>query len=137
MDSITAVLVLANGTVTRSTGGLQYAFSTQSTIFPKTLANNIAFIFTNIAGPLSRNFSEDTIPEVLKGAPQFELDNPIALQRKYLKLKDDYLKLKDDPNMEQMMITLRNEVKDGKQTALKMLVELFDWLGSLESQAGL
>ena len=130
LDSVTAVLVLANGTVTRGTGGLQYAFSALSTIFPKTLAKNIAFVFTNIAGPLSLNFCEDTIPEVLKGAPQFQLDNPIALQRKYLKLKDD-------PKMEQKrMITLRNEVKDGEQTALKMLVELFDWLGGLEPQAG-
>ncbi len=70
----------------------------------------------------------DTIPEVLKGAPQFLLDNPIALQRKYLKLKDS-------PNTEQKMITLRNAVKDSEQNALTMLVELFDWLGGLEPPA--
>jgi hypothetical protein len=127
LDSITAVLVLANGTVTRGTGGLDFAFSALSSIFPKALANNIAFIFTNIANPLSWNFCEDTIPEVLKSAPRFQLDNPIALQRKYLKLKDD-------PKMEQRMIALHGVVKDGEQNALKMLVELFDWLGGLVPQ---
>jgi len=33
--------------------------------------------------------SGNTLPDVLENAPQFLLDNPIALQRKYLKLKDD------------------------------------------------
>lgn len=130
MDSVTAVLVLANGTVPRgtSTGGLHYVLSTLSTIFPKTSVNNIAFIMTNIANPFSLNFCQDTIPEVLKDALQFQLDNPVALQRKYVKLKDD-------PNMEQKRITLRNAVKDAEQNALEMLVTLFDWFGGLEPQS--
>jgi len=52
------------------------------------LANNIAFMYTNVASPLCWNFCQDTIPEVLKGAPQFRIDNPVALQEKYFKLKD-------------------------------------------------
>ena len=125
VESVTAILLLANGTVARRTGGLDYAFSNVSTIFPTIPVTNIAFVFTNIATPLSWNFCLDTIPEVLKGAPQFLLDNPISLQRKYLELKDS-------PNMEHQRITLRNAVKDGEQNALTMLVELFDWLGGLE-----
>ena len=128
LDSITAVLLLANGTIARRTGGLHYAFSILSIIFPTILPNNIAFVFTNIPTPLSWNFCLDTIPEVLKGAPRFQLDNPIALQRRYLKLKDNR-------DIEQKRITLCNAVKDGEQNALIMLVELFNWLGGLEPPA--
>jgi hypothetical protein len=89
IDSVTAVLILANGTVPRLTVGTDYALSTLSALFPKSLANNIAFVFTNVASPLSWNFSMDTIPDVLKDANLFFLDNPIALQKKYLSFKDD------------------------------------------------
>src|SRR5882757_5389957 len=89
IDSVTAVLVLANGTVPGLTVATDYAVSTLSAIFPTTLTNNLAFMLTNVSGPLYQNFSGDTVPDVLKDAPVFLLDNPIALQRKYLKLKDD------------------------------------------------
>jgi len=125
IDSIIAVLVLANGTIPRVTVGTDDALSTISTTFPKTLANNVSFIFTNVLSPLHWNFSSETIPHELRGAPQFVLNNPIALQRKYLKLKDD-------PNMEERRADLSNAVKTGEKNALQMLVKLFDWLDSLE-----
>jgi hypothetical protein len=127
IESITAVLVLANGTVPRVTVGTDYALSTLSAIFPKTLANNISFVFTNVSSPLHWNFSGDTIPDVLKDAPQFFLNNPIALQRKYLRLKDH-------PNMRKTKTDLRKAVKAGEENALEMLEELFDWLDGLEPQ---
>ena len=127
VDSVTAVLVLANGTVPRVTVGTDYALSTLSTIFPESLANNIAFMFTNVSSPLHWNFSGDTIPDVLKEAPQLLLNNPIALHKKYLKLKGD-------PNMKKAMSELLRAVKAGEQSALEMLVDLFDWLDGLEPQ---
>jgi len=114
VDHVTAVLVIANGTVPRGTGGLRSALSTLFTIFPQTLVNNISFMFTNVASPLSWNVCQDTIPEVLKGAPQFQIDNPVALQEKYFKLKDR-------PNMKNIRSTMYKEVKDGEQNALEML----------------
>jgi hypothetical protein len=127
IDSITAVLVLTNGTVPRITVGTDYALSTLSAIFPKTLAKNIAFVFTNVSSPLHWNFSGDSIPDVLKDAPQFFLNNPIALHRKYNKLKDD-------PSTRKVRADFRNAVKAGEQDALEMLVDLFDWLYDLEQQ---
>lgn len=127
IDSVTAVLILANGTVPRVTAGTDYALSTLSAIFPKSLASNTAFMFTNVLGPLHWNFSGDTIPNDLRGAPFFLLSNPVALQRKYLKLKDD-------PNMKKMKTDLRKAVKTGEKNALGMLVDLFDWLDGLEPQ---
>ncbi len=94
-------------------------------MFPTYLADNVSLMFTNVLSPLHWNFSLGTIPHELRGAPQFLLNNPIALQK-------EYLKLKDDPCMRKRRVDLRNAVKAGEQNALQMLVELFDWLDSLE-----
>ena len=123
-DSVTAVLVLANGTVPRVNVSTAYALSTLASIFPKPLASKIAFMFTNVLSPLHWNFSGDTIPEVLEDAPHFLLSNPIALQKKYLKLKDDQ-------NMKKEREYLCQEVKAAERVALEMLVDLFDWLNGL------
>ena len=84
-------------------------------------------MFTNVLSPLHWNFSGDTIPDVLKEAPHFLLNNPVALQKKYLKLKDD-------PQMKTGRAEFRKAVKGGEENALETLVELFDWLDRLEPQ---
>ena len=128
IDSVNAILILTNGTVPRITVGTDYTLSTLSAIFPKSLADNIAFIFTNVLSPLSWNFSQDTVPYVLKNAPQFHLDNPIALQKKYLDLA-----LKGDPSKRNAK-DMRKHIEAGEQKALEMMVRLFDWLDRLEPQ---
>ncbi len=122
-----AVLILANGPIPRITAGMDYALSALSTLFSKTLAKNIAFIFTNSLTYHSLNFSQGVIPEILKDAPQFLFDNPIALQRKYLALKGD-------PKREKARMDLQRTVKRAEQPALEMFVDLFDWLDGLEPQ---
>ena len=128
IDSVTAVLLLANGTVPHVTVGTDYALSTLSAIFPKSLASNTAFMFTNVLSPLHWNFSRDAFPEVLMDAPQFPLNNPIALQKMYSKLKGG-------PNMNKERADLCKAVKAGEQSALEMLADLFDWLDNLEPQS--
>jgi hypothetical protein len=127
IDSVNTVFILANGTVPRVTAGTDYALSTLSAIFPKTLAQNIAFIFTNVSSPLNWNFAQDSLPAVLQDAPQYLLDNPVALQRKFLKLRDD-------PNKERIRGEMYKAVKAGKQKALETLVDLFDWVDSRKPQ---
>ena len=127
IDFVNAVLILANGTVPRVTVGTDYSLSTLSAIFPKTLAGNIAFMFTNVPSPLAWNFSQDIVPEVLIDAPRFILDNPVALQKKYVELRGD-------PSVKNGRAELRRAVKAGEQKALEMLVRLFDWLDGLEPQ---
>ena len=129
IDSVNAVLILANGTVPRITVGTDYTLSTLSAIFPKTLADNIAFVFTNVLNPLASNFSQDTVPPVLKGAPQFHLDNPVALQKKYIELVT-----KGDQSRKNLKTDIRKHVMAGEQKALEMMVKLFDWLDRLEPQ---
>ena len=127
IDSVSAILILANGTTPRITTSTDYSLSVLSALFPKSLANNIALLFSNISTYLSLNFSQDAIPSVLRSAPQFLLDNPIALQKKYLELKDD-------PNQKKAKKEMRDVVMRAEQRALEMLVELFDWLDGLEPQ---
>jgi len=64
---------------------------------------------------------------VLQHAPQFLLNNPIALQKKYKKLKD--------VSSAGMSKRMHKVVKSGEQTALETLVKLFDWLDGLEPQS--
>ncbi|KAJ6594419.1 hypothetical protein B0H19DRAFT_919891 [Mycena capillaripes] len=127
IESVHAVIILANGTVPRLTVGTDYALSTLSAIFPKSLAGNIAFMFTNIADVLSGNFSQDSVPDELRDAPQFFLNNPIALQRKY----DD---LKKNPHPKAKINKARNVVSNGEEEGLEMLVDVFDWLDGLTPQ---
>ena len=125
--TVNAVLVLANGSVPRITVGTAYALSVLTAFFPKTLANNIAFLFTNSPTCLSFNFCKDTIPEILRDAPLFLFNNPIALQR-------NFLKLKNDPTRKKAERELRETVKHAEQEGLGMLVDLFDWLDGREPQ---
>jgi len=123
INSVTVILVLANGTVPGVTVGTTHALATLSS---KTSANNIGVVLTNVSNPLYSNFARNVIPVVLKDAPQFIVNNPIALQKKYLTLKDD-------PNMKKTNTELRKAVKAGERSALEMLVDLFGWLESRRS----
>ena len=106
---------------------MDYALSALSALFPRSLAKNIAFLFSNSPTYLSLNFAQDAIPEILKDAPQFLLDNPIALQKKFLEFKDD-------PSKRKMKKEMQREVEHAELRALEMLCDLFDWLDVLEPQ---
>ena len=121
IDSVTAILILANGTVPRSPVGLDYTLSTLSTIFPEALTDNIGLMFTNVSSPLCYNFCEDTIPTSLQDATRFQIDNPFALQKN----------LKVDSSMENRM-ELHKVVKTAERDALERIAELFDWMDGLE-----
>jgi hypothetical protein len=127
IDSVTAVLILTNGTTQRLTVSTDYALSTLSAMFPKSLAENIAFVFTHVPNPLSWRFSQDTISRVLREAPQFLLDNPVALRK-------NYIKLKDNSNVQKMQKDMLSCLETTEEEALEMLVQLLDWLDGCEPQ---
>jgi len=126
IDSVNTVLILVNGSVPRISVSMDYVLSTLPTIFPKTLTDNIAFLFSNVPTAVSLNVPDDAIPEVLTYAPRFSIDNPIALQKNYLQQKGRVNKSREKK--------IRESVKYAEQRALEMLVELFDWLDGLEPQ---
>ncbi len=89
---------------------------------------NIAFLFSNASSHLSLNVSSDAIPPALRGAPQFLLDNPIALVKKCSQFKDG-------PSQKVPKKALQKMVMRAEQKSLQTLVDLFDWLDGLEPQS--
>ena len=126
LDYVSAVLIFANGSVPRISVSMDYALSTLPALFSKSLANNIGFLFSNVPTSASFNFPDEGIPEVLRHAPRFFIDNPIALQKNYLKQKDR-MNQRTAKQIEEL-------VEFAERSALEMLVELFDWLDGLEPQ---
>ena len=123
---VNAVLILANGSIPRISVSMDYALTTLSALFPKSLANNIAFLFSNVPTPASLNFPHDALPQVLKHVPKFLIDNPISLQKNYLKQKGHMDK--------KTLKKIKQSVELAEENALEMLVELLDWLDGLEPQ---
>jgi hypothetical protein len=123
---INAVIILANGTEERLGIATDYALTTLSSIFPRTLADNIGIVFTNVPSPLSLNFDPGSLPDALRGIQnnQFLLDNPLALWKKLIQLRDQ----------RKMKRGLESAVKEGHTKALQQLVLLFDWLDTLVPQ---
>ena len=99
--------------------------STLFAILPKSLFDNIAFVFTNVSSPLAWNFSTATIPAVFRHA-MFHFDNPVARQKKYLFLRGD-------TNKKELRMVMRKEVQQTEAMALETMVKLFDWLDCLKS----
>ena len=122
IDYVTAVLIIANGT-RRLSAGTNYALTTLSALFPKTLTTNTAFVFTNIPDIVSLNLTEATA--VLEDVPRFLLDNPCVLQKKLRWLKN---------NTKANRAKVKEIAKHSEQNALNTLVELFDWLDGLTPQ---
>ncbi|KAK2467589.1 hypothetical protein APHAL10511_000444 [Amanita phalloides] len=130
ISSVNAVLILANGTVERLGAATDYALSTLSSIFPRTLADNIGILFTNVASPLSWNFDQDSLPDGLKGTKnnQFLLDNPLAMWKKLNVLRSQRKTNK------RVLAELESAVNEGHNKALREFALLFDWLDTLTPQ---
>ncbi|KAF9255381.1 hypothetical protein L218DRAFT_967371 [Marasmius fiardii PR-910] len=126
VDVVNAVLILTNGTVPRLTVATDYALTTLTSIFPRTLVHNIGFIYTNVSNPLSWNFATHTLPYELQNAKQFLFDNPLAMWRKYKSIEG-----KLSPQMRrQHSLT----VQDAERKALEVLVDLADWIDQCPPQ---
>ena len=104
-----------------------YALTTLSAIFPKTLKDNIAFLLTHVSSPLRCNFSTESIPQLLQHAPQFLLDNPSAQKKKFQTLSED-------PSMKGHIQAMHDELLASETATLRSLVELFDWLTTVTLQ---
>ncbi|KAF8331178.1 hypothetical protein F5887DRAFT_895198 [Amanita rubescens] len=127
---VNAVIILANGTVPRLGVATDYALSTLSSIFPRTLADNIGILFTNVSSPLSWNFDQNSLPDVLRSRDnRWLLDNPLAMRNKYLEIQ----KTQPDTS-KKVQKNLLKAVNDGHRRALAEISSIFDWLDHLKPQ---
>ena len=133
IPEVTAVIILANGTNPRLGVATDYAITTLCSIFPRTLAQNIGILFTHVSRRDYLNFEVDMLPVELRGAKDFFIDNPLAMQKKYLKYR---AKAEAEGKIdENKMKKLKNRVNQNHQTAVETLSEIFDWLDGLKYQA--
>jgi hypothetical protein len=124
---IDGVLILANGTTERLQVATDYAVTTLASIFPRSIAENIAIIFTNVSNPMSFNFQIESLPISLRNSKLYLLDNPIALMKRYHELERRPLNGVALP-------TLLKTVDDAHGNAVKMLFEFFGWLDQCRVQ---
>ena len=117
VDSVSAVLILADGRSLGTNVNIDCILSALSTLIPKTLLKNIAFVLTHVWGPLFSDFLRSKVPRAFKSSPIFPLDNPIPHS----------YEISLDP-------ILRSAGKSCEQRALHVLAKLFDWLDVLEPQ---
>ena len=111
VDSLSAVLILADPRHRGPAVDIDCTLTALSALLPKTLVNNIAFVFTHIKVPFVFDFFQSTSPGPFTNRPVFLLDNPIT---------HNY--------------SVRRKDKAGERKALEMLVTLLEWLDSLEPQ---
>ena len=130
MDTVTAVLVLTNGTLERLGMATEYALSTLSSMFPRTLEDNIGVMFTCVPDRLSLNFTPDALPEILRAKKdnQFIIENPLAGLKKLNEMKSQKVSVRGG------LAPLKRKVKERHNEALEELTILFDWLDTLTPQ---
>ena len=118
---VTAVIILVNGTNPRPTAATDYTISTLCSIFPRTLADNIGVLFTNVQDIYKCIFDMNSLPPELQQAKNFCIDNPVAL---YENTRGRRKKKRSE-----------NWINDDHAVAVEILVDIFQWLDGLRSQA--
>ncbi|KAJ1304174.1 hypothetical protein OPQ81_008574 [Rhizoctonia solani] len=87
ITTIDAVIIMANGTTERMLAATNYTLSTLTSMFPHSIINNIGFIFTHCE-LLTKNLDMGALPEELRGARNWTLENPLAFNKNYQREKD-------------------------------------------------
>ncbi|KAJ6506106.1 hypothetical protein DFH09DRAFT_1289125 [Mycena vulgaris] len=127
VTAVHAVLILANGTLPRLSVSTEYALTTLSSIFPKSLADNISLVFTMCSNPLNINFTDDAVPPSLAIAPQLYIDNPLSLRHKFREMRAN-------GQHKGQLRAASDHVKTSEGAALQTMVRFFDWLDDLKPQ---
>jgi GTPase SAR1 family protein len=127
IPSIDGVLIVTNGTNERLQAATDYAITTLASIFPRSIAKNIAIIFTMIANPMSFNFQLESLPQSLRNSELHTLDNPIALMKRYREFENK-------PTHHKQLPKLLKMVEDAHNEAVDTFADFFDWLDTCAVQ---
>ncbi|KAJ3757824.1 hypothetical protein EV361DRAFT_283003 [Lentinula raphanica] len=129
-EVIDAVIILANGTLARLGAPTQYALTTISGMFPNSIVENIAFIFTMVSDPTMFNFDRSSLPVELRKAKLWSINNPFAQWNKYQEKLAQDPRTVDDDILEEM----NDSVHRSYSKALKMLSQVFSFLDKCKIQ---
>ncbi|GAW05162.1 hypothetical protein LENED_007002 [Lentinula edodes] len=128
-DAIDAIVILACGHVPRLGLSTHYTMNALSNMLPKSLSDNVAFIFTMVSSTLMLSFDTNWLPQELRTAHTWSIDNPSSLWFKYQK------RLTKEPLLEE---DLREDMKEishrGFERATKTLSQFFQYLDKRKVQ---
>ena len=119
---IDAVIILANGTQERLGITTNYALENIAAMFPRSLINNIGFVFTNVSDPMNFNFQLSSLPKELQNVKHWLFQNPLALWNKYKKGQD--AGIFSDAELKKM----RRRVDDSYDNGLEVLNGFLAWI---------
>jgi energy-coupling factor transporter ATP-binding protein EcfA2 len=131
ITTVNAIVIVANGTLPRLGVATDYALWSLSSMFPRTLDKSIAIFLTNVPNALGCNFTQDALPEALRGDNYhpFFIDNPVALWKRYNEIQER----KEDVDPDEMD-EMKTEVERSHKRVLKELLKFFNWVVDLKSQ---
>ncbi|KAG8738667.1 hypothetical protein FRC10_006614 [Ceratobasidium sp. 414] len=127
VSSIDAVIIMANGTVERLTVVTDYTLNIICSMFPRTIIDNIGFIFTN-CDPLTFNFDHESLQPELRDSPSWVIQNPLAMLKNY---NTPRVNRRFSANQIQKQM---DQVTAGYDETVETVNEWLDWLDSRQIQ---
>lgn len=121
VPTIDGVLIIANGS-TEHRVATEYSIPIVASIFPHSIADNVAIIFTMVSDPTSFNFQRESLPSPLHKCKIYLLNNPISLVKHYQDLNHKPLVYTG------LLSKTSRAVRDAHTNAVEMFSQLFDWL---------
>jgi AIG1 family len=128
IQMLDAVIIMANGTVERVGPGVEYALHTLASMFPRSIADNIGFMFTNVPDALSFNFQPETLPKEIRHAEVWTIQNPVAQFNKYQESKAG------GHSTASQLQSLDRLLQNNYAITMETLSEFFSWLDERKSQ---
>ncbi|QRV81484.1 AIG1 domain-containing protein [Ceratobasidium sp. AG-Ba] len=126
IETLDAVIILANGSVERLAAATDYTLRVITTMFPHSILDNIGFVFTN-SDDLSLNFQVDSLPEELRQSKRWLIQNPLAMLKDY---RAASAVMDDHTRVRKMKRQLQNYYDDSVET----LTGWMDWLDERKVQ---
>ncbi|KAF9492705.1 hypothetical protein BDN71DRAFT_1433064 [Pleurotus eryngii] len=123
IETIDCVLILANGTQERLPIPTKYAITVISGMFPSSIVDNMAFIFTMVANPLQFNFKREGLDVAVRKTKFWAIDNPLAGWLKYQKSLND-----EEPPEDFILEDMRETVHATYAKTMKTLNSFFKWV---------
>lgn len=127
VTEVDAVLLFTNGTVPRLGPATEYVFNVLTAMFPRSIADNIGIVFTNVASEMKVNFDFNSLPEQIPRDHVFYVDNPLALQQRFRDMEVN-------GHNRKALKLLRQEIVSSETAALNTLVEILEWLINAKPQ---
>ncbi|CAE6489203.1 unnamed protein product [Rhizoctonia solani] len=127
ITTIDGIMIVANGRLERLTAATGYTWETLATLFPRSIKDNIGFLFTNVDAPDKLLLQKTSLPLELQTARHWCLDNPLSRHRNYLDRIHDLTE--SDKQRSRLVKRLEEDYED----TVESLDDWLEWLDKRES----